>query len=82
MIRVRRSEGVNEHAKASKYGCLSVVEYLLYVGADRLLRVTSGQCVGKNAMDLATKEAKLLLVKYEWRLCMVVCDELCEKVQH
>ena len=58
---------------ASRHGYLDVVEYLLSVGVDRECRSNSG----RNAYDMAkTDEMEQVLLNYEKRLCVIVCDEL------
>ena len=57
-------------------GYLDVVEYLLSVGVDRECRSISG----RSAYDWAkTDEIKQVLLNYEKRLCVIVCDELGKK---
>ena len=54
-------------------GYLDVVDYLLSVGVDRECRSISG----RSAYDMAsTDEIKQVLMNYEKRLCVIVCDEL------
>ena len=49
-------------------GYLDVLEYLLSVGVDR-------EC--RSAYDMAkTDEMEQVLLNYEKRLCVIVCDEL------
>ena len=58
--------------QASWYGYLDVLEYLLSVGVDRECRNCDG-----SAYDMAkTDEIKQVLLNYEKRLCVIVCDEL------
>ena len=50
-----------------------MVEYLLSVGVDRECR----NRYGRSAYELSrTKEIKQVLLNYEKRLCVIVCDEL------
>ena len=57
-------------------GYLDVVEYLLSVDVDRECRSISGM----SAYDWAdTYEIKQVLMNYEKRLCVIVCDELGKK---
>ena len=52
------------------------MEYLLSQGVDRECR----DGVGLSAYDLArTDEIKQVLMNYEKRLCVIVCDELGKK---
>ena len=51
------------------------MEYLLSQGADR--RITRGNREGQDAIDVAgLPEMKKLLMNYEKRLCVIVCDDL------
>ena len=44
---------------------------------DRRLLLTVGDRIGQDAVDLATTpEMKQLLMNYDRRLCVIVCDEL------
>ena len=55
---------------------LDVVDYLLSVGVDRECRSISG----RSAYDMAsTDEMEQVLLNYEKRLCVIVCDELGKK---
>ena len=50
-----------------------MVEYLLSVGVDMECRNNGG----RSAYDMAkTDEIKQVLLNYEKRLCVIVCDEL------
>ena len=50
-----------------------MVEYLLSVGVDRECRNNNG----RSAYELSrTKKIKQVLLNYEKRLCVIVCDEL------
>ena len=49
------------------------MEYLLSVGVDRECRRNDG----RSAYDMArSNEIKQVLMNYEKRLCVIVCDEL------
>ena len=59
--------------QASMCDYLDVVDYLLSVGVDRECRNSDGM----SAYDVAvTDEIKQVLMNYEKRLCVIVCDEL------
>ena len=54
-------------------GRIGIVEYLLSVGVDRECR----DKYGRSAYEFSrTKEIKQVLMNYEKRLCVIVCDEL------